>query len=95
MGPLSESYRGRLADMDWAIVEHYDARLDGHPRFGAIQAIERFQVCDEVRAALGTRGGDDELALAPIECAIMATFLDCPGAGTRRSAPRLAQARAR
>ena len=26
---------------------------------------------------------------------IMATFLDCPVAGTRRSAPRLAQARAR
>ena len=26
---------------------------------------------------------------------IMATFLDCPGASTRRSAPRLAQARAR
>jgi hypothetical protein len=26
---------------------------------------------------------------------IIATFLACPGAGTRKSAPRLAQARAR
>jgi hypothetical protein len=26
---------------------------------------------------------------------IMATFFDCPGAGTRRSAPRLAHARAK
>jgi hypothetical protein len=39
MGPLSESCRGRLADVDWAIVED-----DGYPRFGAMQAIERLQV---------------------------------------------------
>jgi len=78
MGSLSERCRGRLADVDWAIVEHYDDRLDGHPRFGAIQAIERLQVCDEVGAALGTRGGDDELALAPIEGAHHGHFLGLP-----------------
>jgi hypothetical protein len=32
MGSLSESCRGRLADVDWAIVEHYDNRLDGAPQ---------------------------------------------------------------
>ena len=39
--------------------------------------------------------GATTIVTAQSRVPIMATFFDCPGAGTRRSAPRLAQARAR
>jgi hypothetical protein len=78
MSQWARSARASPADMDWAIVEHYDDRLDGHPKFGAVRAIECLQECDEVRAALGTRGGDDELTLAPIEFAHHGHFLRLP-----------------
>ena len=50
---------------------------------------------DEIAAALGRAGMDDELARDVIERPQHRTFLACPGAGTRKSAPDFAQARAR
>ena len=85
----------RPADVDRAVVEHNDNGLDPQAGLGAVEPVKPFQKRDEVRAALGPGRGDDELAVRPVERAIIATFLACPGAGTRRSAPRFAQARAR
>jgi ABC-type enterobactin transport system permease subunit len=54
-----------------------------------------FEMGDEVAAALGLGGMHDEFTGLVIERAGIATFFACPGAGTRRSAPDFAQARAR
>ena len=62
---------GRLAGMDRAIVEHDDdgslALAGFEAGFGAIMMIEFFQKGDEVGAALGLRGGDDQPVVAPVE----------------------------
>ena len=57
------------------------------PGLGPIQAIEHLQECNEIGAALGSAGVHNEAAGGVIERSIMATFLACPGDGTRRSAP--------
>ena len=75
--------------------------LDQHDRLGlssglrSKETVELLQMCDEIAAALGRAGMDDELARDVIERPRIATFLACPGAGTRKSAPDFAQARAR
>src|ERR1700730_8788903 len=66
-----------------------------HSRLGAMDAIEPFEQGDEIGAAFGLRGHDSELAGNEVERAHLAIFCDWPGASTRKSAPRFAQARAR
>ena len=93
MGTLGERGPCRLADVDRAVVEHHDDRLDGRPGLRAVEVVEGLQMRDEVGAVREVVTMSLRWVQASVP--IMATFLDCPGAGTRRSAPRLAQARAR
>lgn len=90
-----ERLAGRLAGVDRAIVEHDNDRLHSNTSLVAIETVQFLQEGDEVSAARGTTCMDDQLAPREVKAPIMATFVDIPGAGTRRSAPRFAQARAR
>ena len=71
MGARREGGLGRLAGMDRAVVEHDDdgslALAGFGAGLGAIVMIEFFQKGDEVGAALGFGGGDDQSAVAPVE----------------------------
>ena len=95
MGAGGEGCGRGLADVDRPVVEHDDDRLHRQARPRAIDAVEGFQERDEIGAALGFAGVHDEPASGVVSAPIIATFLAWPGAGTRRSAPRLAQALAR
>jgi hypothetical protein len=83
-----------FARVDRAIVLDEHHRLDGLAGSGAIKPVELLKVGDEVAAALG-RAGVVSAGVAWSSEPSIATFLACPGAGTRRSAPAFAQARAR
>ena len=65
----------------WDLKPEAPAEIRG-PFKSVATTVEGLQVCDEVGDSLGARGGDHQLALAPIERAhhvhIMATLLDCP-----------------
>ena len=93
--PGGESGEGELAGMDRTIV------LDQHDRLGlasglrAVETVDLLEMDDEVAAALGRAGMDDELAREVIERPQNRDLLGLPGAGTRKSAPDFAQARAR
>jgi O-acetylhomoserine (thiol)-lyase len=95
MGAGGQRRPRRLAHMDRSVVEHDDDGLNPQARLRAIQGVQHLQERNEVGAALGLAGVHDEPAGGVIEAPIIATFLACPGTGTRRSAPRLAQALAR
>jgi hypothetical protein len=86
--------QGEFAGVDRAIVQNQHHRLGGLAGLGAIEPIQLLEMSDEVATSFGRAGVDDELACDVIEPSI-ATFLACPGAGTRRSAPALAQTWAR
>ena len=90
-----ESGERAFAGVDWTIVLDQHDRLCLSPGLRSKETVELLQMGDEVAAALGRAGMDDELARDAIERPSIATFLACPGAGTRRSAPAFAQARAR
>src|SRR3974390_164821 len=79
MGTLGKRCRCRLADVDRAIVEHQNNRLDRRSGLRAVEAIENLQMGNEVCAALGTRGGDNEPALHPVERAHHRNLLRLPG----------------
>ena len=83
-----------FAGVDGAVVLDQHHRCEGLPGFWAIEPVELLEMGDEIAAALGRAGVDDEFADRVIERASSATFFACPGAGTRRSAPVFAQARA-
>ena len=83
VGARRERRHRRLADMDRAVVENDDDGLDRHADLGAAQKIEGVQQRDEIGAALGAGGGDDELAARPIE---RAHHGDLPGLSGRRHA---------
>src|SRR4249919_1403160 len=78
MGTFSECGHGRLTDVDRAVVEHNNDRLDERPGLWAVEAVENVQMSDEVCASLGAGGGDDELALHPIERAHHGNLLGLP-----------------
>ena len=63
MGALGKGRQGGLARMDRAVVEHDDSRLDLRTGLWTIETIENLQMRNEVGAALGWRGGNDQLAL--------------------------------
>ena len=67
MGAHRERGLGRLAGMDRSVVEHDDDRSLALAGCGAIVMIEVFQKGDEVGAALGFGGGDDQPVVAPVE----------------------------
>jgi hypothetical protein len=39
MDSLGERRHCRLADVDRAVIEHNDDRLDGHPGLGAVEVV--------------------------------------------------------
>ena len=85
-----------LAGVDRAIVLDQHDRRDGLSGPGAIEPVELLEMGDEIAAALGRAGVDDEFARSRDRASpACATFFACPGAGTRKSAPVFAQARAR
>ena len=67
MGARRERGLGGLAGMDRSVVEHDDDGPLALAGFGAVMMIEFFQKGDEVGAALGFGGGDDQPAVAPVE----------------------------
>ena len=67
MGAGSQCGLGRLAGMDRAVVEHDDDGFLALAGLGAVVMIEVFQKGDEVGAAPGFGGGDDQPAVAPVE----------------------------
>jgi hypothetical protein len=88
-------YHGGRAEVNRAVSERNHDGFGAHVGFGAhagfgtVEVIEGNQERNKIGAELGAGGDDDQLAPQPVECT-MATFFDCPGAGTRKSAPRLA-----
>ena len=93
--PLGECGYGCLAGVDGTVIEDKAHRLDAPAGLGAVAAVEGLQKRDEVSATLGAAGLNDKLACGPVEHAEQGTLAACPGAGMRRSAPRLAQTWAR
>ena len=67
MGAGGERGLGRLAGMDRAVVEHDDDGSLALAGFGAVAMIEFLQKGDEVGAALGFGGGDDQPVVVPVE----------------------------
>jgi hypothetical protein len=94
--PLGERGTGSFAGMDRAVVENEG---DGFLRASwarPVNRVEAAQSGDEVGAAFGCAGIDDQLVWAAQSRKPSSARLRAwPGAWTRRSAPRLAQARAR
>jgi len=88
-------FKSELADMDRPVVLDQHDRFYCPSRLGTVQEVELLEVSDEVAAALGRARMHDQLARDRSSEPIIATFWACPGAGTRRSAPRKAHARAR
>lgn len=82
-----------LAGVDRAVIEHDDDRLGLDTRPGAVELVEGFQKKSALR--LVQEVVTMRLRALQSTAPIIATFIDCPGAGMRRSAPRLAQLRAR
>jgi len=67
----------------------------GPARHGTVESIELLEMRHEIGAAFGCAGVDDELARDMIERTQHGHFFGLPRAGTRRSAPAFAEARAR
>ena len=67
VGALGERRQRRLAEMDRAIVEHENDRLGLSPGLRSEETVELLQMGDEIAAALGRAGVDDELARDVIE----------------------------
>ena len=86
-----------FAGVDWAVVLDDYHRFGGLAGSGTIQPIELLEMSDKVTAALGraslvwTMSWRVTWSSEPS----ITTFLACPGAGTRRSAPAFAHTRAR
>src|SRR5277367_6309737 len=87
--PGSESGEGELAGMDRTIV------LDQHDRLGlasglrAVETVDLLEMDDEVAAALGRAGMDDELAREVIERPQNRDLLGLPRRGHAQVRPRL------
>ena len=93
--PGGQRRQGELAGVDRTIVLDQHHRLGGLTRLGTITPVELLKMGDKVAAPLGRAGMDNELAGEVIERAQHRDLLAWPGAGTRKSAPALAQTRAR
>jgi len=81
--------------MDRAVVENEGDGFLRAPWARPVNRVEAAQSGDEVGAAFGCAGIDDQLVGGTVEKAEQRPLRAWPGAWTRRSAPRLAQARAR
>ena len=91
-GAFGEGCATELAGMDRPVVEDKDDRPCRVARLWSVGAVELLEQCDEIGAALGRAAMDDQPAGGVSSTPSSASLRDCPGAGTRRSAPRLAQA---
>ena len=81
MGAGSQRGDGRLADVDWPVVEHDHDRL-GRPAWSrAVERIELVQERDEVGGALGRAGVHDEPAADLVEGSHHGDFLGLTGRG--------------
>ena len=90
----------RPALVNGAVIQHEDDGLCRHAGSRAEQMIEASQQGDEVGAFLGVRFLVCDVSMTSVRvikssAPSMAILRDCPGAGTRKSAPRFAQARAK
>ena len=65
--PLGECGYGCLAGVDGTVIEDKAHRLDAPAGLGAVAAVEGLQKRDEVGAALGAAGLNDQLASGPVE----------------------------
>ena len=96
MGAVGERRLREFAGVDWTIILDQHHRLGGLSGLGTVELVQSFEMGDKVAAAFGLGSMHDELAgLYDRREPSIATFFACPGAGTRRSAPIIAQARAR
>jgi hypothetical protein len=73
-----------FAGVDRTIVLDQHDRLGLSPRLRPIETVELVQMGDEIAAALGRAGMDDELARDVIERPQHRDLLGLPGAGTRK-----------
>jgi len=94
-GSFGDRRTGEPVGMDRAVVEHQHDRHDRPPRFWSVVVVELFQQGDEVGAAFAGADMHDQFAAPWSSTPSSARLRAWPGAGTRRSAPRLAQACAR
>ena len=79
-----------FARVDRTIVLDQHDRLGLSPGLRSKETVRLLQMGDEIAAALGRAGMDDELARDVIERPqSIATFLACPGAGAPQVRPRL------
>src|SRR5271166_6142606 len=76
VGAFGQRRPAGLAEVDRSIVEDEDHRLRRRPGFGAVEAVERLQMLDEVCAPLGPGRRDDQLAPGVIERAHHRDVLD-------------------
>src|SRR3984893_17872784 len=60
MRPLGESGACRLAGMDRTVVERQHGRLECHAWLGPVAPVELLEQSDEVGAALGSAGANDQ-----------------------------------
>jgi len=93
--PRGEGGARSLAGMNGSVVEDEDDGFVVAARARPVDRIEAAQKIDEIAAALGGAGADGQLVGGKVEGANDRSFFAWPGASTRRSLPRLAQARAR
>jgi hypothetical protein len=78
-----------LADVDGTVVEDKHHRLRRRPGSGAVEAVERLQMRDEIGAPLGPGRGDDQLASGVIERAHHCDLLRLSGRGNPKVSSRL------
>ena len=83
-----------FAGVDRTIVLDQHDRLGLSPGLRSIETVELLEMDDEIAAPLGRAGMNDELAGEVIERPQHRDLLGLPGAGTRKSSPDFAQARA-
>ena len=67
MGAGGKRGGGCFAGVDRPVVEHDDHRFDVMAGFGSGKGVELFQERDEIGAAFGARGRDDQLAGTVVE----------------------------
>jgi hypothetical protein len=79
VGAFGQRRPAGLADVDRTVVEDQDHRLVRRPGSGAVEAVERLQMRDEVHAPLGPRGRDDQLAPGVVERAHHRDLLSLSG----------------
>src|SRR5574340_539950 len=90
VGAGGEGCERAFAGVDRTIVLDQHDRLGLSPGLRSIETVELLEMGDEIAAAFGRTGMDDELAGEVIERPQHRDLPGLPGAGTRKSAPDFA-----